>query len=91
MAFKYNIIRAFEDEREEGRIEGKEEGQTLKLISQIRKKRNKNKPVKEIADMLEEEISVIAPVFALLQTHPDWDDEEICKELRSAGGSSLPD
>lgn len=52
---------------------------------------NNNKPVKEIADMLEEEISVIAPVFALLQTHPDWDDEEICKELRSAGGSSLPD
>ena len=91
MAFKYNIIRAFEDEREEGRIEGKEEGQALKLISQVRKKRNKNRSVKEIADMLEEEISVIAPVFALLQAHPDWDDEEIYKELRSPGDSSLSD
>ena len=49
MAFKYNIIRAFEDER----AEGKEEGKNLKLIGQVRKKLSKNISLEETADMLE--------------------------------------
>ena len=77
MAFKYNIIRAFEDEREEG----KEEGKTLMLISQIRRKVRKNNSVTEIADMLEEESASIAPIYALLRDHPDWEDERIYREL----------
>ncbi len=87
MAFKYNIIRAFEDER----AEGKEEGMTLKLISLVRKKIHKNRTVEEIAEILEEEPDTIAPVYELLLFNPDWDDEEIYKELRSPGDSSLPD
>lgn len=91
MAFKYNIIRAFEDERAEGKAEGKEEGMTLKLISLVRKKIHKNRTVEEIAEILEEEPDTIAPVYELLLFNPDWDDEEIYKELRSPGDSSLPD
>ena len=85
MAFKYNIIRAFEDERaegkEEGKEEGREEGKTLKLISQVRKKVQKNNSIQEIADMLEEDSAVIAPVYDLIRTHDHWDDERIYSEL----------
>ena len=73
MAFKYNIIRAFEDER----AEGKEEGKNLKLIGQVRKKLSKNISLEETADMLEEETAAIAPIYDLLKSHPDWEDERI--------------
>lgn len=81
MAFKYNIIRAFEDERAEGIAEGEKKGRTLKLIGQIRKKIQKNNSVEEIADMLEEEPAFISPIYDLIQMHPDWDDEKISNEL----------
>lgn len=77
MAFKYNIIRAFEDERAEGKEEGKEEGKNLKLIGQVRKKLSKNISLEETADMLEEETAAIAPIYDLLKSHPDWEDERI--------------
>lgn len=81
MAFKYNIIRAFEDERAEGKEEGKEEGKNLKLIGQVRKKLSKNISLEETADMLEEEKAAIAPIYDLLKSHPDWEDERICAGL----------
>ena len=77
MAFKYNIIRAFEDER----AEGKEEGKNLKLIGQVRKKLSKNISLEETADMLEEETAAIAPIYDLLKSYPDWEDERICAGL----------
>lgn len=72
MAFKYNIIRAFEDERAEGKAEGKAEGiaegkaegMTLKLVSLVRKKIHKNKTVEEIAEILEEEPDTITPIWS---------------------------
>ena len=90
MAFKYNIIRAFEDERAEGiaegekkgLAEGEKKGKTLKLIGQIRKKIPKNNSVDEIADMLEEEPAFISPIYDLIRMHPDWDDEKISSELK---------
>lgn len=85
MAFKYNIIRAFEDEREEGR----EEGMIQKLVSQVRKKSSKNIPVLEIADMLEEDETVIRQIYDLLQEHPDWDDKQICDELAALRSCSV--
>ena len=81
MAFKYNIIRAFEDERAEGREEGREEGKTLKLISLVRKKIHKNRTIEEIAEMLEEEPDTIATIYELLRLNPGWYDERICSEL----------
>lgn len=92
MAFKYNIIRAFEDERAEGVAEGIEkgiekgieDGQLLKLISQVRKKMHKGMSMEEIADILEEEETAIAPICALIQDNPDWEDKKICMELANA-------
>ena len=80
MEFKYNIIKAFEDER----AEGKEEGQMLKMISLVRKKLHKRIEINEIADMLEEEAAVIEPIYELLQNHDEWDDERICRELAAS-------
>ena len=78
MAFKYNIIRAFEDEREEGK--------KLKIISLVRKKIQKNNSIEEIADMLEEETVSIASIYTLIQAHPDWDDESISSKLAELEG-----
>lgn len=80
MEFKYNIIKAFEDER----AEGKEEGQMLKMISLVRKKLHKRIEINEIADMLEEEAAVIELIYELLQNHAEWDDERICRELAAS-------
>jgi len=85
MAFKYNIIRAFEDEREEGR----EEGMIQKLVSQVRKKSSKNIPVPEMADMLEEDETAIRQIYDLLQEHPDWEDKQICDELAALRSCSV--
>ena len=56
MAFKYNIIKAFEDERAEGKTEGLAEGEARgelrKVISLVRKKVTRNMSAEEIADML---------------------------------------
>ena len=85
MAFKYNIIKAFEDERAEGKAEGQAEGEARgqaagelrKLISQIRKKVVRNMSAEEIADMLEEDLNLIARICNGLTEHPDWNDEQI--------------
>ena len=92
MAFKYNIIKAFEDERAEGRTEGeaigeargRAEGQLQKLISQVRKKAAKNMSPEEIADMLEEDLALITQISSALEKHPDWDNEEIMEFFKKA-------
>ena len=88
MAFKYNIIRAFEDEREEGKEEGIEKGMVQKAVSLVRKKAAKNMSVPEIADILEEEETVIRQIYDLLREHPDWDDRKVCDAALMAGGNS---
>ncbi|MCI9142647.1 MAG: hypothetical protein HFH87_08505 [Lachnospiraceae bacterium] len=89
MAFKYNIIKAFEDERAEGKAEGQAEGEARgqaagelrKLISQIRKKAAKGMSPKEIADIFEEEYSLVSQIYNVMEHHPDWDDERIRESL----------
>lgn len=63
------------------RVVWKKEGSIQRLTGQVRKKMQKSMPIKSIAEALEEEVSVIAPIYGLLQAHPDWDDEQICDEL----------
>ena len=55
----------------------------MKLVSQVRKKVQKKLSIEDIADMLEEEASVIKPIYDLLQSHADWEDERICSELEN--------
>ncbi|MCI8694477.1 MAG: hypothetical protein HFH91_17550 [Lachnospiraceae bacterium] len=46
------------------------------------KKIQKNNSIDEIADMLEEEPASISPIYDLIRSHPDWDDERISNELK---------
>lgn len=60
------------DVQETRRI-SKEEGSTLRLITQVCKKIQKQIPLAEIAEMLEEDISVIQPVYNIaVQSAPDY-------------------
>ena len=63
--------------RIEGRIEGRNEGRIANLITQVRKKVLKNKPIEQIADELECEVSEIEQIYRLITEKPDISDEEI--------------
>ncbi|MEG0687343.1 MAG: Rpn family recombination-promoting nuclease/putative transposase [Hungatella sp.] len=65
----------------EGKAEGKVEGELYKLISQIRKKQKKGLSAELIANALEEDIELIAPILSAIQNHPDEDDEEILRRM----------
>ena len=68
--------------RQEGRQEGKRESGNQKVISQVRKKVAKGKSPEEIAEMLEEDISLIKEISGMLKDHPGWSDERISEELK---------
>lgn len=51
---RFNMCKAFEDMRLEGKMEGKLEGEESKLTEQIKKKLAKGKNIAVIADELEE-------------------------------------
>lgn len=57
-------------------------GMAQMTVSLVRKKAAKNMSVSEIADLLEEDESVIRQIYGLLKEHPDWDDKRICDELK---------
>ena len=63
--------------KSEGRIEGRNEGSVAKLITQVRKKVSKNKPIEQIADELECEVSEIEQIYRLITEKLDISDEEI--------------
>ncbi|PLT76837.1 hypothetical protein DW865_07830 [Mediterraneibacter gnavus] len=69
------------DVQETRRI-SKEEGSTLRLITQVCKKTQKQIPLAEIAEMLEEDISVIQPVYNIaVQSAPDYNEDVIFAKL----------
>ena len=85
-----DMCKAWEEQKNEGREEGRElvreEGRELgerqKIISLIVKKLQKDKSVAEIADDLEEKEEVIAPIYeAALSMKPDYDVEKIYELL----------
>ena len=70
-----------EEGREEGRLAGISDGEQYKLISQVLKKLKKNYKVSEIADMLEEDESIIQRISDAAQKYaPDYDETK-CAEL----------
>ena len=65
-----------------GREEGRQEGHIEKLILLICKKLKRNKSIEEIADELEEEVSVIEPICEIAQQYaPDYDCQSIMQKL----------
>ncbi len=67
--------------RDEGIAIGQIQGENQKLVSQVRKKMAKDIPAGEIADILEEDLTLILRIYDSLQKHPEWTDEEICHAL----------
>ena len=77
-----DMCKAWEEQKNEGREEGRELGERQKIISQIVKKLQKDKSVAEIADDLEEKEEVIASIYeAALSMKPDYDVEKIYELL----------
>lgn len=68
--------------RKEGRIEGREEGRIKILVTQVCKKLAKGMEAPDIADMLEEEESVIQNICDAAEHYTqDYDVESITMEL----------
>ena len=73
----YNMCTALLEIREEGR----NEGEWLKLISQVQRKMRKGKPLISIAEELEEEEQVIGPIYVLVKAHPEFTREAVYGQL----------
>ena len=89
-----DMCKAWEEQKNEGREEGRELGERQKIISLIVKKLQKNKSVAEIADDLEEKEEVIA-MHLLVKCVPVADDleekEEVIAPIYEAALSMKPD
>lgn len=57
-------------------------GELLKIITQTKKKYQKGKSVLEVADALEEEVSVIQSIYDLIKKYPDKDDKYILEQYQ---------
>ena len=74
-----NMCKAWEDQKEEGRLEEREQGR----VSLVCKKLIKGQSVEQIADALEETVESISKICEVAnQFAPDYDVEKICKALR---------
>lgn len=78
---RFEMCKAFEDYRLEGRLEGELEGMQKHLIQAVCKKLQKNKPAEIIAEELEEELSEIERVIEAQLAVGNYDVEQICKAL----------
>lgn len=73
-----NMGNAWDDHRLSGIREGKREGTTLKLIDLTIKKFKKGYTAEQIADMLEESIDTIQPIYGTITAMTcDYDAEKI--------------
>lgn len=78
-----NMCKALDDLYLMGEIKGEIKGNTKTKISLVCRKIIKNKPVDVIADELEEDISVIKPIYDIaIECSPDYDCEKIYKLLQ---------
>ncbi len=65
---------------------GRREGEAGQLILQVIRKFQKGKSVEETAEDLEEDISVIEPIYdAVKESAPEYDVEEIYRKLNANG------
>lgn len=62
---------------------GLEKGENKKLLSQIRKKKEKGQSVSEMADLLEESEVLVRKIVDLLDQYPNLSDEELADKLMS--------
>ena len=76
---------SWEEGREEGMEQGREEGTLLKLVQLTLKKIQKGCTPENIADMFEEDLSVIKKICDIAKKYePDYQESIICTELMSS-------
>ena len=73
------------------RGEGRQEGEFIKLIKQVKKKIEKSIPEERCADMLEEDIAVIGKIYDIIKNHPDWEDIRVYETVEGLFLPILPD
>ena len=64
---------------EQGIERGMERGELCKVIKQVLKNMKKGKPVSEIAEILDEDETLIRQIFICHEEHPDWTADQIAK------------
>ena len=64
---------------EQGIERGMERGELCKVIKLVLKNMKKGKPVSEIAEILDEDETVIRQIFICHEEHPDWTSDQIAK------------
>ena len=73
-----------EEGRLEGKIEGKIEGEQLLLIKLVIKKLEKNYSAEQIAEIIEESLDTIQPIYDIaLRQAPDYNTDKVFEELNS--------
>lgn len=65
-----------------GREEGRQDGESIKLITLIKKKCQKGKKLEKIAEELEEDVAEIRPIVETVQSHMEESAEEILDRLK---------
>ncbi len=86
---RYNVCKAWEDQRldgieegrKEGRKEGREEGMRQYLVKLVCKKLQKNKSAVVIAEELEEDLSEVEKVLEAQRKVSSYDIVQICKAM----------
>ena len=78
---RFEMCKAFEDYRLEGRLEGKLEGKQEHFVMLVCKKLQKNKPAEIIAEEVEEELPEVERIIEAQKKAGSYDVGEICKVL----------
>ncbi|WP_278841528.1 hypothetical protein [Holdemania filiformis] len=68
---------------EQGIERGMERGELCKVIKQVLKNMKKGKPISEIAEILDEDETVIRQIFICHEEHPEWTADQIATRIRN--------
>lgn len=77
---KINMCEAILGMIEEGRVEGRAEGET-KIVAMIKRKLDKKKSLPAISDELELDLTYVREVTDLIHSNPEWTDLQIAEAL----------
>lgn len=77
---KINMCEAILGMIEEGRVEGRAEGET-KIVAMIKRKLDKKKSLPAISDELELDLTYVREVTDLINSNPEWTDLQIAEAL----------
>ena len=71
------------DRQREWLEQGMERGELCKVIKLVLKNMKKGKPVSEIAEILDEDETVIRQIFICHEEHPEWTADQIATRIRN--------